>query len=221
MSRADAASPAAVPAIERLLQGVIEAAAAQAEMARRFVHSGVNEAHVPNEETRFAFGCLGDHDRASVLSQAQAYWPALSERALVRGEATAYSTPVLRLLLNMAPQLMAVADLDTQLDTGPFAVPPTSMFKAVVRNPHPIWGDPVRIELEVSGVDYLRIEADRVFGREAVLCHLDGQTQKRFLEVPGDDGTIVFTMRGTDGQLYGDSVELRKQRLSTPRGART
>jgi hypothetical protein len=210
-----AALPPVAPVIEGLLSSIYKAVHMQAVLARSFVQQGVDEADVPNQDIQFAFACLGDHDRVSVVGQLAPYWLPLTERALVFGNASGYGTPVLRLLLTMAPQLMAVSDLTTRLEHGPFLPAPSAMFRPVVRNARPIWGDPVRIDYQVTGVDYVRITPDDIFGRQALLRRIQGDTEKRYVELPGDDGKVVFTMLGKDGRIYGHTIELSVQRLST------
>lgn len=201
------------PAIESLLSSVHQALEAQRVMLHAFVQQGVDETQVPNADVRLAFACLGDHDRVSVAQQLAPYWSPLAERALVFSDVAGYSTPVLRLLLTMAPQLMAVSDINTRLEHGPFIPAAPTMFRPVVRNPHAIWGDPVRIDYEVTGLDYIRITPDDVFARQVLLRRVQGNTETRFVELPADDGRVVFTMLGKDGRIYGHTVELRLPQL--------
>lgn len=193
----------------------------QRNLIRSFVQQGVDEALVPSTDVLVAFACLGDHDRVPVAEELAPYWKPLTERALVFGEADNYRTPMLRLLLTMAPQLMAVSDFTTRLAHGPFLPAPSAMFRPVLRNPDPLWGEVVRIDYDVSGVDYLRIVPDAVFARQPLLRRIQGDSEHRFIELPGDDGKVVFTMLGKDGRIYGQTVELRLQRLEadTPEAA--
>lgn len=185
----------------------------QRNLIRSFVQQGVDEAQVPGIDILIAFACLGDHDRVPVADELAPYWKPLTERALVFGDTDRYSTSLLRLLLTMAPHLMAVPDFTTRLAHGPFLPAPSAMFRPVLRNPDPLWGQAVRIDFDVSGVGYLRITPDDVFARHPLLRRIQGDSEQRFIELPGDDGKVVFTMLGKDGRIYGHTVELRLHRL--------
>lgn len=187
----------------------------QAETALFFVKQGVDETQVPNKDIQIAFACLGDHDRKAVRAEIETFWTALIERGLVFGQPSAYSTPTLRLILVLAPHLMALSDLNTRLSHGPFLPAPSTVFRASVKNTDLIWGDPVRIDFELNGVDYVRITPDEIFGRQMVLRRIQGKSETRFIELPGDDGNVVFTMLGRDGRIYGHTIELRLQDLDT------
>lgn len=209
------AAKAQAPLIADLLVNMHRSVDDQRSLIGSFVQQGVDEAQVPSTDILVAFACLGDHDRVPVAEALAPYWKPLTERALVFGEADRYSTPLLRLLLTMAPHLMAVSDYTTRLAHGPFLPAPSAMFRPVLRNPHPLWGETVRIDYDISGVDYLRITPDDVFARHPLLRRIQGESEHRFIELPGDDGKVVFTMLGKDGRVYGHTVELRLQRLDT------
>jgi hypothetical protein len=209
------AAKAQAPLIADLLVNIHRSVDDQRALIHSFVQQGVDEAQVPNTDILIAFASLGDHDRVPVAGDLVPYWKPLTERALVFGEVDRYRTPMLRLLLTMAPHLMAVSSLTTRLAHGPFLPAPSAMFRPVLGNTDPLWGEAVRIDYDVSGVDYLRITPDKVFSRQPLLRRIQGDIEQRFVELPGDDGKVVFTMLGRDGRIYGHTIELRLRRVDT------
>lgn len=200
---------------ECILNNVHSDVLRQAETAFFFIKQGVEESQVPNKDIQIAFACLGDNDRKGVTAQIETFWTALIERGLVFGQPSAYSTPTLRLILVLAPHLMALSDLNTRLSHGPFLPAPSTVFRASVQSTEVIWGEPVRIDFELTGVEYVRITPDDIFRRQQILRRVQGKSESRFIELPGDDGNVVFTMLGRDGRIYGHTFELRLQDLDT------
>lgn len=176
----------------------------QQALGRQVTHRGLQPSQVPSENLMLAYAALGDHDRAGVMQKLSAdSWQALEERAIVRGEMSDFSTPELRLLTAMLPALLALPDLDELFEAPAMTNSPEAIevIRVRIKPQNPLWGQPVRLEYELNSVAYVRIRADDVFMRRPLTRYIENETECRYIELPADNGDVVFTLLMRDGRV--------------------
>lgn len=187
--------------INSLINRFHSAVERQSALSTQFCNRGIQPSQLVNKDLMLAFAALGDHDRAGVLQKLSAdSWQALEERAIVRGEMDRYSTPELRLLSNMLAALLSLDEINARFDGDSEPAPP-GVIRVQVKPKKPLWGQPIRLEYEVHGVDYVRIRADDIFRRRTLIRHVEEEIEHRYVELPADNGDVVFTLLMRDGRV--------------------
>lgn len=195
--------------IERLLGRIHNELLCMQGISRALVQQGVNANAIPNKDVLIAFACLGDHDRTPVEYELQAHWEDLIDRGLVHGETSHYSTPCLRLLFAVAPATSGLTSLRSRLQSEPGLPAPADMFRCPTQKHELMWGEAVRVSYETEGVDFLLITPGAIFNRQALMLDIHGEIVHGCIELPGDDGEVIFTMLGSDGKIYRHSTEFK------------
>lgn len=189
--------------ISAIIDRFHDAVEKQRALGRQMTHRGLQSSQLPSEDLMLAYAALGDHDRSCIVRElSDEDWRALQERAIVRGEKDSYHTPELRLLTTMLPALLALPDLDELFEApAPVTAAPPEVISVRIRPRYPLWGQPVRLVYELHGAAYVRICADDIFMRRPLIRHIEKEVEHRYVELPADNGDVVFTLLMRDGRL--------------------
>ena len=136
------------------------------------------------------------------------HWAGLIEKGLIHGDLTKHSTPRLRLLLLAQPATEGLAGLRSRMETEATRAAPQEVFRCASAVDNLMWGQPVRLDYQIEA-DYLLIVPSRAFRRMPVLIHTGNGAGHGNIELPGDEGEIVFTVMSSDGQLYRHTTVLK------------
>lgn len=205
-------STACAPMIEQLLATThFELAGLQA-ICRSLSRHGVPTSELPQSNTLVAIAMLGDHGRTQVEEGLREHWAGLIEKGLVHGTFPEHTTPHLRLLMAVQPATEGLAGLRSRMESGASRAAPQEVFRCASVVSDLMWGQPVRLDYHIDQADYLLIVPSRAFRRLPVVIHTGNGAGHGNIELPGDEGEVVFTVMGSDGQLYRHTTvfELRE-----------
>jgi len=188
--------------IEQLLaKNHIELARLEA-ICRSLSRHGVPTSELPQSNTLVAIAMLGDYARSQVEERLRNHWHDLIEKGLVHGDLTKHTTPHLRLLLTVQPATQGLAALRQRMESGASRAAPQEVFRCASVVSDLMWGQPVRLDYQIDQADYLLIVPSRAFRRLPVLIHTGNGAGHGNIELPGDEGEVVFAVMASDGQLY-------------------
>jgi hypothetical protein len=202
-------SAPASPEVEHLLATAHSELAGLQATARTLSRHGLAATELPNNDTLIGLAILADHGRAQVEAGLLDHWALLQHKGLVHGDLNAHSTPRLRLLLLVAPATTGLSDLRARLANDVARPAPPALFRCAPLVPDLIWGQRVRLDYQLDSADYLLIEPGHIFRRQPVLIHTGGGAAHGSVELPGDNGPVVFTLLGNDGELYRHTTTLK------------
>lgn len=200
------------PLIEKLL-GTAHADLTELHAtSRSLTRHGVPTSELPHSNTLVAIALLGDHGRTQVEESLREHWAGLIEKGLAHGDFSEHTTPHLRLLLAVQPATEGLAGLRARMESSVSRAAPQEMFRCASSVADLMWGQPVRLDYQIANADYLLIMPSRAFRRLPVLIHTGTGAGHGNIELPGDEGEVVFTLMGSDGQLYRHTTvfELRE-----------
>lgn len=182
--------------------------------ALRLAQRGVASGEIPARPALMGMALLGEHGRADVLRSLTPLWPGLCAKGLVRGALSDHPAPMLRLMLAVEPATQGLDDVRTRLSAADATEAPTGLLRCARRVRDVSWGQRVRVHFQTSGVDYLLIEPEAVFGVAPTLLNLGGGTHQGEFMLVGEDGEVVFTLLDSQGQVFRQSLvlELRDAR---------
>lgn len=195
------------PVIENTLRTVHDAYSHLDILCQRLANRGIE--HVPTELEQMACAALGNHEQALVQERIAPFWHHLQATGLAQGALASNSTPVLRVLAQVADQAAALAPLSEALHAAPLASPPAGVWRSATRVSG-LWGEPLQIAFTTRYIDYLSVTPDPVFGLQPTLLMLDaGRPQHTgVIPIPVDDGQVVIRMRHQDGKIYGVAIDI-------------
>lgn len=190
------------PLIEQLLTTAHAELAGLQATSRTLSRHGVSTSELPQSNSLVAIAVLGDHGRTQVEEGLREHWAGLIEKGLTHGDFPEHTTPRLRLLLLVQPATEGLGGLRSRMETEAARPAPPEVFRCATHVHNLMWGQPVRLDYQIDQADYLLIVPGRAFRRLPVLIHAGNGAGHGNIELPGDEGEVVFTLMGSDGQLY-------------------
>lgn len=197
------------PLIEQLLNTAHAELPGLLATSRSLTRHGVTTSALPQSNTLVAIAVLGEHGRAQVEESLREHWAGLVEKGLTHGDLTEHSTPRLRLLLLVLPTTEGLAGLRSRMETEATRAAPQEVFRCEPLVADLMWGQPVRLDYQIGQSEYLLIVPSRAFRRMPVLIHTGNGAGHGNIDLPGDEGEVVFTLMGSDGQLYRHTTVLK------------
>jgi hypothetical protein len=198
------------PLIEQLLDTAHAELAVLQETSRSLAHHGMTASDLPQYNTLVATAVLGEHGRAQVEESLREHWAGLIDKGLTHGDLTAHSTPHLRLLLMVQPATESLAGLRSRMETEVTQAAPQELFRCAPVVADLMWGQPVRLDYQIGAqAEYLLIVPSRAIRRMPVLIHTGHGAGHGNIDLPGDEGEVVFTVMGRDGQIYRHTTVLK------------
>ena len=197
------------PLIEQLLNTAHADLAGLKATSRALTRHGVTTSALPQSNTLVAIAILGEHGRAQVEESLREHWASLIEKGVTHGDLTEHSTPRLRLFLLVQPATESLAGLRQRMENEATRAAPQEVFHCASLVSDLMWGQPVRLDYRLGQAEYLLIVPSRAFRRMPVLIHTDHGTGHGNIELPGDEGEVVFTVMGSDGQIYRHTTVLK------------
>lgn len=188
--------------VEHVLNAAHRELAELQTMSRTLSRHGLAASALPHTDTMMAMALLGDHGRTQVIADLSGQWADLQEKGLVHGDIHAHSTPRLRLLHLVQPASESLAGVRTRLASGPAQPAPPEVFRCAATVRDLMWGQLVRLDYQINGADYLLIQPDRSFRRVPALIDTRGGAGHGNIELPGEAGEVVFSILGSDGEVY-------------------
>lgn len=190
------------PLIEQVLNKVHTELEGLQAINRSFTRYGVTTNALPQSNILMAIAVLGDHGRVQVEEALREHWAGLVDKGLIHGGLTEHSTACLRLLLLVQPATESLDGLRQRMENEVTRAAPQEVFRCAPLVSDLMWGQPVRLDYRIDLAEYLLIVPSRTFRRMPVLIHTGDGAGHGNIELPGDEGEVVFTVMGSDGQLF-------------------
>lgn len=190
------------PVIEELLAHAYSELAALQATTRTLIRHGLAASALPSGDILLAIAVLGDHGRPKVEKDLLDHWEGLVNKGLVHGDLHEHSTPRLRLLLLVQPATVVLDGLRTRLESAAAQPAPPEVIRCASQVNGLMWGQRVRLDYWIDHAEYLLIVPSPAFRRLPVLIHTGGGAGHGNIELPGDEGEVVFTVMGNEGSIY-------------------
>lgn len=162
---------------------------------------GLREEDLPDSISVQAFALLGEHEKHIVEAKVSSLRSALDAMGLLPAAAS-ITTPVMRLMLHVAPLLTSLESLWSRLmNTEQVDDASLAQLRCVSRV-RGLWGQRARVHFAAVDTAHVLIRPGVVFSTEPAILTAgsDGRCQGSFT-IPIDEGTVTLTLALRNGEM--------------------